>query len=172
MLLAHGLCSSFRQGDFFGTRLQNRPDHVAVDSACPPAGSINSACQIFSLLCWAHSVAVQCINIHSDQSRASGGRVWCGGVCVCVFECGEKDGRWGGGSCSQNSAGLHTTSRLSSSSQPPLCRLDLQQKSSLCLTLWRLSTTCTHSWLQLQEDVIWVTLPFHSDYLNNVSITQ
>lgn len=46
-----GFAAPFHRSDFFGTRLQNRLDRVAVDSACPPAGSINSACQIFSLLC-------------------------------------------------------------------------------------------------------------------------
>lgn len=76
-----GFAAPFCWGDFCGTRLQNRLDRVAVDFACPPAGSINSACQIFSLLCWAHSVAEQCINIHGDQSRASGEREYGAEVC-------------------------------------------------------------------------------------------
>lgn len=76
-----GFAAPFCWGDFCGTRLQNRLDRVAVDFACPPAGSINSACQIFSLLCWAHSVAEQCINIHGDQSRASGEREYVAEVC-------------------------------------------------------------------------------------------
>ena len=94
-----------------GARLHKSLDRVTVDSACPPAGSINSACQIFSLLCWAHSVAEQCINIHGDQSRASGGRVWCGGVCV-ERERDRKREREGRDVQTQ-------LSRLSSSSQPP-----------------------------------------------------
>lgn len=104
----------FCRGDFCGTRLQNRLDRVAVDFARPPAGSINSACQIFSLLCWAHSVAEQCINIHGDQSRASGEREY--GAEVCVE--GER-GRRGGGAYSRSSAGLHTTNSLSSPLQLP-----------------------------------------------------
>lgn len=110
-----GFAAPFCWGDFCGTRLQNRLDRVAVDFACPPAGSINSACQIFSLLCWAHSVAEQCINIHGDQSRASGEREYGAEVC------GERERKesGSGGTYSQSSARLHTTNSLSSFLQLP-----------------------------------------------------
>lgn len=156
-----GFAAPSHHGDFCGTRLQNRLDRAAVDSACPPAGSINSACQIFSLLCWAHSVAEQCINIHGDQSRASGGRVWCGGVymSVCVWVCVErwrdKQPEFSRTTHNQQAVIFLPTS---------LCRLTRWQKISSCLILWCLSTMCTHSWLQFKEVVIWVTFPFYSDY--------
>lgn len=80
--------------DSCGTRLQNGLDCVSVDSACPPVETINSVCQIFSLLRWAHSAAEWCINIQSDQSRALRGRVQCGGVYMSM--CGWVKGQAAG----------------------------------------------------------------------------
>jgi len=126
--------------DFCGTRLQNRLDWVAVDSACPPAGSINSLCQIFSLLCWAHSVAEQCINIHSDQSRASLGREYgeYGDVCT------ERERRWyERRKYSQSSAELHKNSRLSSSLQTPSA--DSNSKNDVFMSHHLTTPVCAHT---------------------------
>lgn len=148
------LCCSFSTAAFaVGATPEYRLDRAAVDSACPPAGSINSACQIFSLLCWAHSVAEQCINIHSDQSRASGGRVWYGGVymtvCVCVW--GE---RW-------KDKQPELTTQAARCHPPPDWHSDTR---SLCVSHSPSSfhtNVYTGRWHQPKEDVISVTLPLH-----------
>lgn len=131
-----GFAAPFCRGDFCGTRLQNRLDRVAVDSACPPAGSINSACQIFSLLCWAHSVAEQCINIHGDQSRASRReRVWCGGVSV------RSEGRWRD---KQPELSRTTHNQQVIFLPTSLCRLKLPQKKLfISHSLTSLHNVCT-----------------------------
>jgi len=136
-----GLAAPFRRGDFCGTRLQEEAGNALP--WIPPVrlqGSINSACPIFSLLCWAHSVAEQCINIHGDQSRASRGRVRRWGVCVCgVCEAG---GREGGTDTTQQ----HCTHRQQSYFFPTsLCRPRLQQKASLCLSLSDVPPQCVHT---------------------------
>lgn len=149
-----GFAAPFCWGDFCGTRLQNRLDRVAVDFACPPAGSINSACQIFSLLCWAHSVAEQCINIHGDQSRASGEREYGAEVC------GERERK-------RAAVEGHTARAQQDYTQPTVCHLfsnfplltEATTMTSLCLTLWHLC-----AWFQPKEDVSRVTLPFQHDY--------
>lgn len=58
-----GFAALAHQGQFCcRPLLWNRPDLVAVDSSCPAVRSINSACQIFSLLC-SLSAAEEFINI-------------------------------------------------------------------------------------------------------------
>lgn len=63
-----GFAAPAHQGHFCCRQLlRNRPDLVAVDSSRPPVRSINSACQIFSLLC-SLSAAEQFINIQWPES--------------------------------------------------------------------------------------------------------
>lgn len=136
-----GLAAPFRRGDFCGTRLQEEAGNALP--WIPPVrlqGSINSACPIFSLLCWAHSVAEQCINIHGDQSRASRGRVRRWGVCVwSVWSRGE------GGGHRHNSAALHTQAAVIFLSNLPLQTEAPTKGFFMSLSLSDVPPQCVHT---------------------------